>query len=690
MHEGNVKPVIDIYKAFPLFLSLLLLFTAACDRNALVNATNTNTSPPITAVVSPDDNAWVARSGSVNNSITIVFDASMDTASLALSGTMASASAVWSTTTLPDDTLIIDPSPCPPGQGATLTIACDSLEGVSITLNRTYNIAESVYYVDINNSGGPWDGTRDEPMDNIQNAINSAVAVGTPGVVLVAAGTFTTAATLVTMADGISLFGGYSATDWDERDPLTHVTRLEDTRATIGGSTTPTDPIRVIDIPAGLTAATVVDGFTISIAPFDSGPSQPSAAAVFINNASPIISNNVIISPDLSVGSVSNTIGISHINGGSPEIHHNTITLGTRGGTAVNSSNYGMYFFTGVNPIIHNNTIHAGGSTGTGGTGTGIFLSGCTGNVHDNTVINGGIGEEAANGIHLINSTTIIRNNDLITSSTTGTAGKYAFGVRMESQSHATLENNVISGFTANSVRCVMVSSLSRPSIVSNYIDAGNNPTTVGILVNNEDGGAVFFTEIYNNVINAGIGTTTTGIFIFSINTRVNICNNTINGGGVGNDAIAINLRRAGVSGVDTRVNIANNNIFTDLTSATSFGIHEDDANSFPNIVSNNNIFNCDTLYFDYIDGTADQYITNILVLNAFVPDGVTPAKDNINENIYPDLNGADHYRFTGDISIVDFDTSGIDGVVAGWAFSTDRNSNPRTVNWSIGAYEYD
>ncbi len=322
------------------------------------------------------------------------------------------------------------------------------------------------------------------------------------------------------------------------RNPSTHVTRLEDTRTTTGGPSYPYDPIRVIEIPAGITGATVLDGFTISIAPFDSGASQPSATAIFIDDSSPIISNNVITSPDLSVGTTSNTIGISHVTGGNPEIHHNTITLGTRDGAATNSSNYGIYGYSGAAPNIHDNTINAGASTGTGGKSYGIYLNNCAGTVENNPIINGGTAEEEATGVYLYTSTTSVRNNGLITSKTTGTASKFAFGVRLESQSHATIENNSISGFSANSVRCVMVSSQSRPSIFSNYIDAGNNTTNVGIVVNNEDPGTTLFTEIHNNVINAGTGVSTTGIFVYSKETRLNIFNNTINGGGGGTFAM--------------------------------------------------------------------------------------------------------------------------------------------------------
>ncbi len=162
-------------KIYPLLLSISLLVLSACDRNPLSAVSGYESPPAVSAQITPDGGAWVARSGAINNTITVQFDASMDTTTLTVSGTMGTATYLWSTTTLTDDTLTIIPSTCPLGQGATLIITCDSLEGANITLNRTYNIAESVCYVNVGNTTGPWDGTRDNPMDTIQDAIDFSV-----------------------------------------------------------------------------------------------------------------------------------------------------------------------------------------------------------------------------------------------------------------------------------------------------------------------------------------------------------------------------------------------------------------------------------------------------------------------------------------------------------------------------------
>lgn len=668
-----------------LTLVLLLIASTACNRRNLWSILNPGEDSP-TATVTPQSGAWIARGGTINNTITVVFDATMDPASLSLTGTLGStASIAWSTTTLTDDTLTIVPSAsCPLGEGATLTINCNSMEVESITLSRTYNVAQSVYYVSAANTTGPWNGTRTEPMNLIQNAIDAASAAGIPGMVLVAEGTFSAAANMIILYNGISIYGGYSGSNWDVRNPATCITRLVDTRGSISGSTVPTDPARIIEVSTGATSSTVIDGFTLSIAGFVSGPSTPSAAAIYINGASPVISNNIITSPNVEGGSYSNTIGICHVNSGTPEIYNNTISLGIRGVTAANSSNHGIYCYNGAAPDIHGNSINAGESIGTDGTTFGIRLQNCAGNIYNNTLIHGGNGTAGSAGIHLIGSTTMIVNNDRISAA----SQTDAWGIRLESSSSPTIDGNILNNFSSPArVRCIHVASNSKPVISANYIDAGNNVTTYGIQINNEDTSSSGYTDIYNNIINAGQGTTTTGIEVYSVDTRLRIMNNIINGGGSGNFATAINLRRASLPGTDNVIIIANNNIFTDLTSASSYGVREFDNNSYPDMLLNNNIFHCGTLYFNF--GATPDDLTNINDVNATILyAGVTPA-DNISEDIYTMLDAVNEYRFTGNLGLTDFDTNGLN-LTAWGVFTTDRDGEARTVDWSIGSYEYD
>jgi hypothetical protein len=244
---------------------------------------------------------------------------------------------------------------------------------------------------------------------------------------------------------------------------------------------------------------------------------------------------------------------------------------------------------------------------------------------------------------------------------------------------------------------------LSLPQIRSNYIDGGNCATVIGIQVNNEYTSGTEYTDIFNNVINAGTGTTTTGIEIYSINTRVRIINNTINGGGgTGNGPTGISLRRAYDPSkpilTSTDINITNNNIFTNTDGNTnmpyinSCGIREfqtTGSEPYTNTLAHNNIFNCAVLYYDFISGGTSISYDKITDLNLFAPDDITQASGNITDNIYSSLDSSNEYRFNGSLSSFTFHIAGIYGESL-WGFANDREGIPRTSPWSIGAYEYD
>ncbi|PKL37843.1 MAG: hypothetical protein CVV44_16045 [Spirochaetae bacterium HGW-Spirochaetae-1] len=636
-------------KIYTLFLTSALVVSTACSRTDMWNkfdSQNTDPPSPISVIISPAGGAWLSsQAGIINNEATFLFDTSMDTASLTLTGTMASTSAIaWSTTNVADDTLTITPSASRTIEnGATLTIDCDSLEGANIIRTRTYNITGSVYYVNIS-APGPLTGTRLEPMNDIQAAVTAAkataaaISASTPGVVLVAAGTYNTSNTLVIMAEGISLYGGYSATSWDLRNPATYVTILKDQRTSLGVTTPLLNAARIIEVPAGITGMTIIDGFTLNVAPIFTGASILSACAIFINNASPEISNNTITSSDVSStnnpGVPVNTVGICHINGGSPSIHDNSIALATRGDTYNTCTNYGIYLATNADSHIHDNSmIYGGASTGTAGIVYGIFIS---------------------------NSSPIIENNRII-----------------------------VSGATNNSFAIHIFNAA--PDIHNNYIYGGSSGSeTTGIRVDGSSG----IVSCYNNIIDAGAGANNRyGINI--IDGDINIFNNIINGG-TGDKASGIYITNSSVR----TVQIENNNIFTNdgdaFNAITSYGVYATSATSYPTTLNNNNFFYCDIQYYNYIDGVADKTVTLFDISTVLLIDAgdTVPAKNNISEDIYADLDQANEYRYIGDYNAVGvvFDTSGIDGNGAGWGYTIDRDGNTRTETngWSIGAYEYD
>ena len=711
-------------KTFPAVLFVCFVIFTGCDRVDFWG----DLSSSVTAVATPPGGAWLSgTTSSINSDIVVTFNTSMDTASLAFTGTMASASnTAWSATTETDDTLTISAATDRTREnGATLTINCNSVEGDSTTLNLTYNVTGSLYYVNSTNPGTTLTGTRDDPMTDIQTAVTAA-SPAAPGVVLVASGTYdnsSTLDTLVTMAEGVSLYGGYSPADWRTRNSATYISLLEDTRTSLGSST-PIAPQKLISVPSAITSATVIDGFTIRIAPFVSGPSNPSAAGVLIDNASPVISNNIFTSFNVSGGSYSGTFGISHLNGGTPEIFNNTFSLGTRDNTALNSSNYGIYCYNNANANIHDNIIDPGTSSAATGATYGIYIIDSSPTISNNSSIRGGSGGSSSTAIYItstsgsistptINDNTITAGesddsctidingtdasgnsqpnitNNLIEGGTTGTD---ATGIRISTFSSGLIQNNriIVSGATT-SARAISINNAA-PLIRENYIQGGDTGTaTYGIQIQ----GTSDDLYIYNNAINAGGGTSTSyGINIFDagvnpVNGELSILNNTINGR---RGTFAAAIRLATTISLANPIDISNNNLFTDMNSGSRYGIYEGTANAFPSDLFNNNFFNCAVLYFNYIDGTTDQSLVSTSELDTFYPDGSNIAAMNISENIYTYLSSSNEYRFTGDPASFTFDTAGMDGNAAGWGFTIDRDTITRTEGngWSIGAYEYD
>ncbi len=142
-------------------------------------------------------------------------------------------------------------------------------------------------------------GTKEQPMRTIQWAIEQAKQMGTIDTIRVAEGEYTIDYSnddYIVIADGVSLYGGYRA-DWVERDPAKFVTKIVD-GSLVTLSSNFLDPHRSMEVPAGVQASTVIDGFHISVA------RGKYRAAVFVQGDA-TISNNIIeplvAIPDLQV-----------------------------------------------------------------------------------------------------------------------------------------------------------------------------------------------------------------------------------------------------------------------------------------------------------------------------------------------------------------------------------------------------
>jgi len=316
--------------------------------------TETGDAPTITGVT-PADHTTMLKTAS----IVVTFSKSMDTDSLLLEGTMGSESdgGAWSTTTNTNDTLTISPSTSWSLGTRTLTIACTDLAGnelatASVSANKdasTGSLAYGVQTIYVS-SGGSGDGTWGSPIGGINDGITSANSMLTAGTwdaahVEVSQGTYSgdssaTPATHVQLVEGISLYGGFSTTDWAVRDTSTYTTTVEDTASSGGDST---DPNSTVEADSGITTATVVDGFTIN-----GGSGNWSSAVWNHDGGAPTISNNTI-----DGGSGDSSTGVlSRINS-SPIIHGNTID----GGSNDANDTHGVFNDVGCDSTIYNNTI---------------------------------------------------------------------------------------------------------------------------------------------------------------------------------------------------------------------------------------------------------------------------------------------------------------------------------------------
>lgn len=121
-----------------------------------------------------------------------------------------------------------------------------------------------LYVRDDGENGDP--GTVEAPMRTIQWAIEQAVIQGGIDTIRVAQGNYGVDYANddhIVMVDGVSLYGGYRS-DWGDRDPNAYVTQIVD-EAPSAIPSSDSDPHRSIEIPAGVGADTVFDGFHVGI-----------------------------------------------------------------------------------------------------------------------------------------------------------------------------------------------------------------------------------------------------------------------------------------------------------------------------------------------------------------------------------------------------------------------------------------
>lgn len=283
------------------------------------------------------------------------------------------------------------------------------VSGVSIF----HIVSQTVVYVDVNSVRSEQVGNKMAPYKKIQAAIEAADTLRgglatTQVAVDVAAGTYNEE---ITLKPGISLFGGYSASDWG-RNIAQNISLLQSPTGTcVRGN---------ILITTAYTATTIVDGFSLT------ANTTGNNYGFYLVDSSPTISNNSI---DTNTGSAGYGV-------------YTTVT-----GSA-----------TTAEPVILRNSIRGSGSFN----GYGIYVGGgllvSAPKIHNNVILSNGLSNY---GIYISGSYPVISNN------TIGAVGNSVFGIYIVNAAGGSIRNNII--FGTGTSTCIMENSASSdPSSVQN------------------------------------------------------------------------------------------------------------------------------------------------------------------------------------------------------------------------------
>jgi len=265
------------------------------------------------------------------------------------------------------------------------------------------------------------DGTEAAPKRTIQAGIAAAAELEV-GKVYIAEGTYELDFQnnkYVTLVDGVSIYGGYNADDWTDRDIEAYPSILLD-KSTTGG--TNIEPNRALDGGEDVGPETIVDGLTIQ------GGTGDFAAAVVVRGSEPTFTNNIIQG---GAADGLQSFG-AWIFDAEPTFTGNMIAAGTIAGL---TRGYGVYCNSKAHAIFDGNHIDGGGG---GSYSIGLFAYGSDPQIFNN-VINGGSGTSSPRGIEISSSSSSIYNNTIVTDKPS-----VGYGVYVGSSSTPKIDNNIV------------------------------------------------------------------------------------------------------------------------------------------------------------------------------------------------------------------------------------------------------
>jgi len=294
------------------------------------------------------------------------------------------------------------------------------------------------------------DGSPEAPMRTIQWALQEAQAQGLPAV-YVASGTYLAThddTDTIELRPGISLFGGFSSADWDDRDPALHLTEIVDASVSTTG-VTDLSPHRAIDAPLEITDEVVVDGFTVTAA------GAAYASAIVVEGGSPTFSNNVL--QGQATASVTTVVRIS---GGMPTFTGNVIDP-----VGATSTAYGVRC-DAAQPRFIGNDIHSG----TASAPFGLYYQTCDGAIAHNVIraqapMTSGTGR----GLDLRDSSPDVLSNSISAEPASGYTSYHAYigGISAPRMDN----NNFVQVSDLGTVYCIYASSAQPSSLSNNNFD---------------------------------------------------------------------------------------------------------------------------------------------------------------------------------------------------------------------------
>lgn len=294
-----------------------------------------------------------------------------------------------------------------------------------------------VVYVDVNGTGFPVTGGKNNPFRSIQAAIlnidvlrssNPAVAVD----IYVATGTYYES---ITILPGFSILGGYEPVNWTRNITANPVTIKWAPGYGVYGDSR---------ITSAYTATTVIDG--LNIIP-DTGIN---GSGISMSNASPTITNCYINGDNnpgfVGVSHSSNGIVLNGSTGTSSAIIRNNVVIASNSCSPSCGTFFAINVQTGA--TIANNIITGGNVTGANII-VGILVTGSDNFIIENNTILGGSVSSSSQGIYINNYSGIlkIQNNTIFNQRNNGTSGfGYCINEANSTSSPTLVQNNNLFG----------------------------------------------------------------------------------------------------------------------------------------------------------------------------------------------------------------------------------------------------